>query len=173
MMKMNAARGLLVTAALVTAVVLQASLFARLGLPGATPALLLVVVLTFAMSAGPAAGALIGFSAGVLVDLAPPSAGSLGQTAAVYAIAGFFAGFVELKPGRPDLQAVGTVAGLSVGVVLAQALLASAIGNPGVTWSIVVVLALSQFLYAIMLSILVIPLIGMLYRGAADDRRLA
>ena len=42
-MQMNAARGVLVIAALVTAVVLQASVFARLGLPGATPALLLVV----------------------------------------------------------------------------------------------------------------------------------
>jgi len=173
MMRMNTSRVLLVIAALGTAVVLQASLFARLGLPGATPALLLVVVLTFAMSAGPAAGAIIGFSAGVLVDLAPPSAGSLGQTAAIYAIAGFLAGFIELKPGRPDLQAVATVSGLSVGVVLTQALLASVIGSPEVTWSIVPLLALTQFLYAAALSLLVIPAVGMLYRGAAEDGRFA
>jgi rod shape-determining protein MreD len=172
-MRMNTPRVLLVIAALGTAVVLQASLLARLGLPGATPALLLVVVLTFAMSAGPAAGAIIGFSAGVLVDLAPPSAGSLGQTAAIYAIAGFLAGFIELKPGRADLQSVATVSGLSVGVVVAQALLASLIGSPEVTWSIVPVLLLTQLLYAAVLSLFVIPIVGMLYRGAAEDRRFA
>lgn len=173
MMRMNTSRVLLVIAALGTAVVLQASLLARLGLPGATPALLLVVVLTFAMSAGPAAGAIIGFSAGVLVDLAPPSAGSLGQTAAIYAMAGFLAGFIELKPGRPDLQSIATVSGLSVGVVLTQTLLASLIGNPEVTWSIVPILLFTQLIYAAVLSLFVIPVVGMLYRGAAEDGRFA
>ena len=173
MMNMNTSRVLLVVAALLGAVVLQASLFARLGLPGATPAVLLVVVLVFAMCAGPGAGAIIGFSAGVLVDLAPPSAGSLGQTAAIYAIAGFLAGFVELKPGRPDVQSVGTVAGLSAGAVIAQAMLASVIGTPEVTWSIVPLLVVTQLLYAVLLSLVLIPVVGTLYRGAADDRRLA
>ncbi len=170
---MNMPRVLLVVAALGTALVLQASVFARLGLPGATPALLLVVVLAFAMVAGPTAGAAIGFSAGVLVDLAPPSAGSLGQTAAIYAIAGFVAGYVELAPGRPDLASVAVIAGLSAAVVLLQALLATLIGTPEVTWSIVPLLMVTQLVYAALLALLVMPVIGLLYRGAADEGRLA
>ena len=60
-----------------------------------------------------------------------------------------------------------------MGVVLTQALFASVIGSPEVTWSIVPVPAFTQFLYAIVLSLFVIPVVGMLYRGAAEDRRLA
>ena len=84
MPRLTLPRVLLIIASLGTAVVLQSSILARLGLPGATPDLLLVVVLVIALVSGPLVGAVTGFAAGVLVDLAPPAAGSLGQTAAIW-----------------------------------------------------------------------------------------
>ena len=86
MLRLTFPRVLLIIAALGTAIVLQSSIFARLGLPGSTPDLLLVAVLVIALVAGPLVGAVTGFAGGLLADIAPPAAGSLGQTAAIYAL---------------------------------------------------------------------------------------
>ncbi|CAM5710287.1 hypothetical protein SBADM41S_00948 [Streptomyces badius] len=66
-------RTLLVTALVVVALVIQVSVLARLQLPGAVPDLLLLTVLGLAFVYGPVSGSLIGFGAGLLADLAPPS----------------------------------------------------------------------------------------------------
>ena len=73
MLRLTLPRVLLIIASLGTAVVLQSTVFARLGLPGATPDVVLVVVLVIALVAGPTVGAVTGFGAGVLVDIAPPT----------------------------------------------------------------------------------------------------
>lgn len=173
MPRLTTPRVLLIIASLMTAVVLQSSIFARLGLPGATPDLLLVVVLVIALVSGPLVGTVTGFAAGVLVDLAPPSAGSLGQTAAIYAVAAFIIGHAQCEPGRPDLQSVLSVSGLAAAVVLFQAILGTLLGQPQVMWSLVPLLVVTQFVYSALLSLVIIPAIGLMYRGAGDEGRFA
>lgn len=172
-MKLTGPRLLVATAVILSALVLQVSVLARLGLPGATPDLLLVVVLVLAMAAGPMTGTVMGFAAGVLVDLAPPAAGSIGQTAAVYALAGFIAGHAALEPGRPELRSVLTIGALAAGVCLALTALGWALGTLDITWSGVPILVFTQAIYAAILSLAVLPLVGMLYRGAADEGQFA
>lgn len=172
-MKLTGPRLLVATAVILSALVLQVSVFARLGLPGATPDLLLVVALVLGMAAGPMTGTVMGFAAGVLVDLAPPAAGSIGQTAAIYALAGFIAGHVALEPGRPELRSVLTITALAAGVCLALTVLGWALGSLDITWSGVPILLITQAIYAAVLSLAVLPMVGMLYRGAADEGQLA
>lgn len=74
-------RMLLSVALVVVALVIQVSVLARLQLPGATPDLLLLVVLGLAFVYGPVSGALIGFGAGLLADLAPPADHAAGRYA--------------------------------------------------------------------------------------------
>ena len=173
MPRLTLPRVLLIIASLGTAVVLQSSILARLGLPGATPDLLLVVVLVIALVSGPLVGAVTGFAAGVLVDLAPPAAGSLGQTAAIYAAAAFLIGHAQFEPGRPDLQSVLSVSGIAAAVVLVQAIMGTLLGQPQVTWSLVPLLVVTQFVYSALLALVMIPAIGVMYRGAGDEGRFA
>ncbi len=173
MLRLTFPRVLLIIAALGSALVIQSAILARLGLPGATPDMLLVAVLVIALAAGPLVGTVVGFSAGVLVDIAPPAAGSLGQTAAIYALAGFAIGHAQFEAGRPEFAAVLLVGGVSAAVVLGQAILGTLLGQPEVTWSVVPLFVVTQFVYSALLAFVMIPAIGLLYRGAGDEGRFA
>jgi|SRR5690606_3714539 rod shape-determining protein MreD len=79
--------------AVVAALLVQFVLVNRLPLPaGATPDLVLLAVVGAALARGPAVGAALGFGAGLLVDLAPPTAHVAGLYAFVLAVVGYLAG---------------------------------------------------------------------------------
>jgi len=172
-MRMNLPRVLLIIASVFTAFILQSCVLSRLGLPGATPNLVLVVVIAIAMAAGPGSGAIVGFSAGVLVDIAPPATGSLGQSAAVFAVAAYIAGHVQLERGLPDLRVVGTVAALSAGVTVALVVSDSLVGSGQFPWSALPSSMLSGAVYAGLLSLIFLPAISGLYRGAIEETGFA
>ena len=56
---------------------------------------------------------------------------------------------------------------------LVQAILGTLLGQPEVTWSLVPLLVATQFIYAALLALLIIPAIGVMYRGAGDEGRFA
>jgi rod shape-determining protein MreD len=171
---LNLGRALVAVCFVATAFILQTTVLARIGLPGATPDLLLIVVLVLALSAGPLVATVIGFSAGLLVDLAPPASGSLGQTAAIYALAGFVAAHISFAaPGKIDPMTILSIAGLGSAVVLVQLVVGSLLGTITVTWLAVPVLAITQFVYCAILAVVLIPPVALLYRGAGDEGRYA
>ncbi|GAA3583441.1 hypothetical protein GCM10022419_076510 [Nonomuraea rosea] len=117
--------GLLVLLALLA----QVMLVNRVPLPaGGAPDLVLLTVVGAALARGPSAGAMLGFFAGLLVDVMPPTAHLVGQYAFVLALVGYVAG---RGAGGP----VTTV----VLCVLMAPLLAAAVGglisDPRVTMS--------------------------------------
>ena len=84
--------GLVLTLALIAAVVVQVTVVNRLPLPGsAYPGLVLLVVTAIAVATGPTAGAVAGFAGGLMLDVAPPAAHYAGQDALVFCLAGFAA----------------------------------------------------------------------------------
>jgi rod shape-determining protein MreD len=113
-MRRSAAFGLTI----LTAVLLQSTVFARLTLFGVSPDLVLAVVISFALIEGPIAGAVLGFSGGLLRDLlldAPK-----GLTGLSYLIVGYAVGSI-----RPYLQTTSVmvpVAGVFAGSLAASAL---------------------------------------------------
>ncbi|MFC4111895.1 rod shape-determining protein MreD [Nonomuraea zeae] len=81
--------GLLVLLALLT----QVMLVNRVPLPaGGAPDLVLLTVVGAALGRGPVPGAMLGFFAGLLVDVMPPTAHLVGQYAFVLASVGYVAG---------------------------------------------------------------------------------
>lgn len=109
------------------ALLLQVTLVNRLPLPAdGAPDLVLLAVIGAALIRGPAAGAVIGFCAGLVVDVMPPSAHVVGQYAFTLAVVGYLAG-----------RGVGGVVTTVIVCVLAAPLLAAAvsglIGDPRVT----------------------------------------
>src|ERR671924_2425757 len=115
---MRVNRILLSSTLVVVALMLQVSVLARLHLPGAVPDLLLLTVLGLAMVYGHVGGALIGFGAGLLADLAPPADHAAGRYALVLCVIGYLAGLA-----KPDKGQIRSATGPMVVVV------ASAIGS--------------------------------------------
>lgn len=144
---------------LLTAVLLQTTLFARyLTLFGATPDLILVVVICFALVEGPVVAASTGFAGGLLRDLllvAPK-----GLTSLTYIIVGYLVGSV-----RPYIQSTGVMvpvlgifSGSLIGHVLYLTLLAL-LGEPLAPLSRLIQMVLLASLYNTLLTPFVYPVV--------------
>jgi len=103
---------------IVSAVLLQVTLMADLGLLGVRPELLLLVVGATALVAGPAKGCVIGFWAGLAYDLFLQT--PFGMVALVYTVVGYLAGQTrQVVVDHHGSVRAGLVAGTTVvGVVL-------------------------------------------------------
>jgi rod shape-determining protein MreD len=164
---MTPRRVLLGAAAVLTALLLQTSVLARLPLPGSAPDLLLVLVVAFALVEGPLSGTVTGFAAGLLADLG--SDHELGRAALAYALVGYVAGLLQDDRPRSVLLPFAAVAGAAVGAVLVYALEGLLLGDPRVTAAAVRASLASTVTYAVLLTPLVVPLVGGLVRRLDPD----
>ncbi|HYB17675.1 MAG TPA: rod shape-determining protein MreD, partial [Streptosporangiaceae bacterium] len=124
-------------------VIVQVTIVDRIAFPGGTgPDLVLLVVAALALAGGPLAGALIGFSAGLALDIAPPGSHLVGQDALVFCLVGYLCGLAAEVPsgdGVPEqghtalFEIVVTAAGAVCGEALG-ALLGVMLSDPRVTW---------------------------------------
>jgi rod shape-determining protein MreD len=138
------------------ATIVQVTLLSRLGLPGATPDLVVVMVVAIALSMGPVDGAIAGFVAGMLIDLAPPADTLLGVNSLVYVVIGYLTGRV-IDPRDRTVPILIGIVGIAAGfAILATATLDSLLGSERVVWDEMAGLVLSSILYAIILAPLVI-----------------
>lgn len=162
-------RLIVVIVVVVSALILQVTVLNRLGLPGATPALVTVVVIGFALVAGPLVGTIVGFAAGLALDLMPPAIGTVGVTAGVFVVVAYFAGHVVVDHSKPDLLMVGAAAGFSVVTVLAIMLASAFTGATDISWFAIPRILLTEAIYSSVLAVGAVPLISYLYRGARDE----
>ncbi|HTX85899.1 MAG TPA: rod shape-determining protein MreD [Streptosporangiaceae bacterium] len=83
----------------------QLTMLDGLRLPGGgVPDLVLVLVAALAIAQGPLAGLIIGFAAGLCLDLAPPGSALIGQYAFVFCLAGWVAGRLSGGARRSPLR---------------------------------------------------------------------
>ena len=74
------------------ALVLQASVFSHLAVQGVVPDLVLLVVVAAGLAYGSELGLVLGFGAGLLLDLAPPADHYAGRWALALLVVGYVAG---------------------------------------------------------------------------------
>ena len=99
------------------AAIVQVSILAPISILGGTPDVLLVLLVCLALLRGSIAGAVAGFAGGLLVDIA--TLGTLGVTALLLTVAGYWAGRYGETTGRGRVYAVPlTVAVMTVLVAL-------------------------------------------------------
>ena len=98
------------------------------------PELVVIVVVAVALTAGSAAGALLGLLGGWLLDLAPPVADPLGVSALGHAAAGWVAGLARRRAGHPWWWPAPGVAGAVVITHVAPVLVDLAGARP-VAWT--------------------------------------
>ncbi|MET8128897.1 rod shape-determining protein MreD [Streptomyces sp. NPDC005065] len=164
-------RTLLSTALVVIALVVQVSVLARLQLPGAVPDLLLLVVLGLAFVYGHVAGALIGFGAGLLADLAPPADHAAGRYALVLCVIGYCAGLVRPDNGRFKSAFVPMAAVVAAAIVstLLYALVGALVGDTAARHVGLGSLLFTAAVYDLLLAPFTVPLIMALARRTEND----
>ncbi|MFB7337460.1 rod shape-determining protein MreD [Streptomyces adustus] len=168
---MRVNRILLSTALVVVALVLQVSVLARLHLPGAVPDLLLLTVLGLAIVYGHVGGALIGFGAGLLADLAPPADHAAGRYALVLCVIGYLAGLVRPENGRLKSATgpMAVVVAAAIGSTLLYALVGALVGDTAARHVGLGSLLFSAALYDLLLAPFVVPGVMWLARRAEND----
>jgi rod shape-determining protein MreD len=153
----SAPRVALTAVLVVVAIALQVTFLSRLPLPGATPDLVLLVVVATALSGGPTVGLLTGFAAGLAVDLVPPADHEVGRWAFVLTLVGYLAGLAQAETRRSAFVPLAVVATAAVGSVLLYAGLGALLDDPNVTWSAVTRLLPTAVVYDVVLSAFAVP----------------
>jgi len=172
---MSAFRWAVTVALVVLALVLQVSLFPHLAIDGVVPNLCLLVVVATALVRGPEQAAVLGFVAGVLLDLAPPADHVAGRWALALVIVGYVAGRVRPETGH-DLRltatsVVATVAASSFVGTSVYAISGLLLQDPVVSIGDLLPVILLGVVWDVLLTPLVLPglmrLLGALEPGRA------
>jgi rod shape-determining protein MreD len=162
---MSALRALVAFLAVCVAVVLQVSVFPHLAWQGIVPNLCLLVVVGAALTRGPQFAAVLGFVAGVALDLAPPADHVAGRWALALVVVGYLAGRMR-QDVRPTAAAVvATVAASSFVGSSIFALSGLILRDPGLDVSGLLEVILVAVGWDVLLTPLVLPLVmGMFLR---------
>lgn len=168
---MRVNRILLSVPLVVVALVIQVSVLARLHLPGAVPDLLLLTVLGLAMVYGHVAGALIGFGAGLLADLAPPADHAAGRYALVLCVIGYLAGLAKPENGRLKSATgpMAVVVAAAIGATVLYAGVGALVGDTAARHVGLGSLLFTAALYDLLLAPFVVPGVMALARRADND----
>jgi rod shape-determining protein MreD len=164
-------RGLLVTALIIVTVTLQVSVFSHFAVDGVAPDLALLLVIGAALVRGPTYASLVGFAAGLVLDLAPPADHTAGRWALALVLVGYLTGLAKADgtqsvSGTVLIVASGAFIGTSV-----YALSGLALGEQSVTVSSAVHVVPIAILYDVLLAPVVIPLLLVTFRRLEPAER--
>ena len=110
---MTGVRAVQLSLMVAVAVVLQAVVFRYVAVDGVVPNLALILVVVAAFARGPEFAAVMGFGAGLLLDLAPPADHVAGRWALALVVVGYLAGRVRQDAKSSPVVAILTVAACS------------------------------------------------------------
>ena len=167
---MSLLRGLVALLVISLAVVLQVSLFPHFAWDGIVPNLALLVVVGGALVRGSQFGAVLGFVAGVVVDLAPPADHVAGRWALALVLVGYLAGRVrqDLKPTATAV--VLTVAASSFIGTSVFALSGLLLRDPVVPVAEMIEVILIAVVWDVLLTPFVLPPVMLLFRQLQPAR---
>jgi rod shape-determining protein MreD len=162
-------RALLLTVVVLTALLLQTTVFADVRLLGARPELMYLLTICFAMLEGPGSGAVTGFVGGMAQDFLlnqPKGITALTLTLLGYAIGMLRQYIVSPSPVLPVvLVAAGTFAG-----VLFYGVVSFLLGQLDSSWLYLVRVAALSGLYNALLTPLVYPILRRAAEGSRSHR---
>jgi rod shape-determining protein MreD len=161
---MAAARALALTVVVTFAVVLQVALFPYVSFSGVVPNLALLVVVAAALVRGPEFAAVLGFLAGLAIDLAPPADHVAGRWALALAVVGYLAGRVRHDARTSAIAAVVTVAASSFVGTSVFALSGMVLADPGLPVGEALRVIPTAVVYDVLVTPFVLPLMMRVFR---------
>ena len=160
-------RAVLSAVLLAAALTVQLTVVNRLPLPGAgAPDLVLLTVVALGFCSRPATAAVIGFCAGLCLDIAPPGSYLIGEYALVFCLVGYLCGRIR---GVLDTSAMLAIAGAMAAAAAGEALVALlglAVSDPQVSWTAVQQVLPSSIVYDVTASPFVLYLVMRAVRWA-------
>jgi rod shape-determining protein MreD len=150
-------RWLAALAAVVVALVVQVSLFPHLAWHGIVPNLCLLVVVAAALTVEAPFALVLGFVAGLTLDLAPPADHIAGRWALALTIAAFLAARVRQDVKPTALAVVGTVAAASFVATSLFALTGVLLSDPAMSISGLLEVVLVAVVWDVLLTPFVLP----------------
>ncbi len=170
---MTLLRILVALAAVMVALVLQVTVFPHVAWEGIVPNLVLLVVVAAALTRGPQFAAVLGFAAGVALDLAPPADHTAGRWALSLVIVGYVAGRVHQEQKATATAVVATVAVSSFVGTSVFALTGILLAEPALDVTALLQVILVAVLWDVLLTPFVLPPLMAMFRRIEPDRALA
>ena len=155
---MTSMRVFLAVLAVSAALVLQVTVFPHVAWQGVVPNLVLLVVVGAALVRGAQFAMLLGFAAGVLLDLAPPADHVAGRWALALVVVGYLAGRVRQDAGTSAVAAVVTVAASSFVGTSVFALSGMVLRDPAIPVAEALAVIPPAVIYDVLLTPFVLPL---------------
>lgn len=152
------------------ALVLQVSVFPHLAWQGIVPNLCLLVVVGAALTRGAQFAALLGFVAGVALDLAPPADHVAGRWALALVVVGYVAGRVRQEVKPTATAVVATVAASSFIGTSVFAISGLVLRDPALAIPDLLQVILVAVLWDILLTPFVLPLVMTMFRRLEPAR---
>ena len=143
--------------AVVVALVVQVSLFPHLAWQGIVPNLCLLVVVAAALTVEAPFALLLGFTAGVLLDLAPPADHVAGRWALALTVVAFLAARLRQDVKPTALAVVATVAAASFVATSLFALTGILLSDPAMSVSGLLQVVLVAVVWDVLLTPFVLP----------------
>lgn len=160
---MNLVRTLLAAGLAALAVLLQVTVLAHLSWHGVVPGLVLLVVVATGLVRDASSAMVLGFVAGLLLDLAPPSATVAGRWALALVVVGLVAGQVNREARTSAGAVVATVAACSLLGNTVFALSGLLLGDPvAATTSVLGVIGVGLVLDVLLTPLVLPPLMRVL-----------
>lgn len=154
---MTCTRWLAAFAAVVVALVVQVSLFPHLAWHGIVPNLCLLVVVAAALTVEAPFALVLGFAAGLTLDLAPPADHLAGRWALALTVAAFLAARVRQDVKPTALAVVGTVASASFVATSLFALSGVLLSDPAMSVAGLLEVVLVAVVWDVLLTPFVLP----------------
>lgn len=154
---MTQVRWLVALGAVLLALVVQVSLFPHLAWHGIVPNLCLLVVVAAALTVDAPFALVLGFTAGLVLDLAPPADHVAGRWALALTIAAFLAARVRQDVRPSALAVVGTVAAASFAATSIFALSGILLGDPAMSVAGLLEVVLVALVWDVLLTPFVLP----------------
>jgi rod shape-determining protein MreD len=170
---MTLVRGAFLGALVIAAVTLQAAVFRFLAVDGVVPNLALLVVVVAAFARGSQFGAVVGFGAGLLMDVAPPADHLAGRWALALVVVGYLAGRVRTDARNSSLAALLTVAACSFVGTSIYALTGLVLHDDALTASAMLQVIGIGVLWDVLLTPLVLPLLLVVFQRLRPPQLVA
>ncbi|MCW2765164.1 MAG: rod shape-determining protein [Nocardioides sp.] len=167
---MTALRAFVAMIAVAFALVLQVSVFPHFAWDGIVPNLCLLVVVGAALTRGAQFAMLLGFGAGLLLDLAPPADHVAGRWALALVVVGYVAGRVRQDVTPTATGVVATVAASSFVGTSLFALSGVILRDPAIAIPELLQVIVVAVLWDILLTPFVLPVVMTMFRQLEPDR---
>ena len=162
-------RALLYAVIVAAAVAIQVTIVDGLPLPGgAAPDLVLLAVVALALTGGPVAGAVTGFAAGLVFDLAPPESHVIGLSALVLCLLGYFCGLASRELERSVFLPLAAMAAGAVAGAMLYVAVGKMFGDPRYTWAAIRHILPATVAYDVLVSPFVLYVVSRLIRLAGQ-----